>query len=37
LTPEAAVDPNLARVVSAWADLPPHIRSAVLALVATGS
>jgi hypothetical protein len=26
-------DPDLARVVDAWPDLPPHIRAAVLALV----
>jgi hypothetical protein len=26
-------DPDLARLVAAWPDLPPHIRAAVLALV----
>jgi hypothetical protein len=26
-------DPNLARVVTAWPDLPAHLRAAVLALV----
>ncbi len=31
----AAPDPDLARVVTAWPDLPPHIRAAVLALVGT--
>jgi hypothetical protein len=29
-------DPNLARVLAAWPDLPPHIRAAVLALVESG-
>jgi hypothetical protein len=29
-------DPDLARVVTAWPDLPPHIRAAVLALVQAG-
>jgi hypothetical protein len=28
-------DPELARVVEAWPDLPSHIRAAVVALVAT--
>ena len=32
--PETA--PDLARVAEAWAGLPEHIRSAVLALVSTG-
>jgi hypothetical protein len=31
----AETDPNLARVVTAWRDLPPHIKAAVLALVGT--
>jgi hypothetical protein len=31
----AETDPDLARVVAAWPDLPPHIRAAVLALVGT--
>jgi hypothetical protein len=35
--PAAPTDPDLARVVSAWPDLPPHIRAAVLALVDTAS
>jgi hypothetical protein len=30
--PETA-DPDLARVIDAWADLPQHIKAAVLALV----
>ncbi len=29
------IDPDLARVVTAWPDLPAHIRAAVLALVGT--
>jgi len=29
----APADPDLARVLDAWARLPPHIRAAVLALV----
>jgi hypothetical protein len=32
----AKMDPDLARVVAAWPDLPGHIKAAVLALVATG-
>jgi hypothetical protein len=28
-----AADPDLARVIDAWPDLPPHIKAAVLALV----
>jgi hypothetical protein len=28
-----ATDPDLARVVEAWPDLPAHIRAAVLALL----
>jgi hypothetical protein len=28
-------DPDLARVIDAWPDLPPHIRAAVLALIGT--
>jgi hypothetical protein len=31
----AETDPDLARVVTAWPDLPAHIRAAVLALVGT--
>jgi hypothetical protein len=31
--PAARTDPDLARVVTAWPDLPPHIRAAVLALI----
>jgi hypothetical protein len=31
----AETDPDLARVVTAWPDLPPHIRAAVLALIGT--
>jgi hypothetical protein len=31
----AKADPDLARVVTAWPDLPPHIRAAVLALIGT--
>jgi hypothetical protein len=30
-------DPDLARVVTAWKTLPPHIRAAVLALVTCAS
>jgi hypothetical protein len=33
--PVREIDPNLSRVVSAWPDLPPHIRAAVMALVGT--
>ena len=32
---DADPDPDLARVVKAWPDLPPHIKAAVLALVQT--
>ena len=28
-------DPDLARVITAWPNLPPHIKAAVLALVGT--
>jgi hypothetical protein len=28
-------DPDLARVIASWPELPPHIRAAVLALVGT--
>jgi hypothetical protein len=31
----AATDPDLARVLDAWPTLPPHVRAAILALVAT--
>jgi hypothetical protein len=31
----ATADPDLARVVTAWPDLPAHIKAAVLALVGT--
>jgi hypothetical protein len=31
----AETDPDLGRVVSAWPDLPLHIRAAVLALIGT--
>jgi hypothetical protein len=34
LPPE--VDPELARVLAAWPDLPHHIRAAILALVSSG-
>jgi hypothetical protein len=30
-----ATDPDLARLLDAWPDLPPHIRAAVLALIGT--
>jgi hypothetical protein len=33
LAPLAQSDPDLARVVTAWPDLPPHIKAAVLALI----
>ena len=33
LAQETPIAPDLARVVAAWPDLPPHIRAAVLALV----
>jgi hypothetical protein len=33
LARETQIDPDLARVVSAWPDLPEAIRRAVLALV----
>jgi hypothetical protein len=29
----AETDPDLARLVDAWPDLPPHIKAAVVALV----
>jgi hypothetical protein len=32
---EIPADPDLARVIDAWPDLPDHIRAAVLALVGT--
>jgi hypothetical protein len=32
----ALADPDLSRIVSAWPILPPHIRAAMLALIATG-
>jgi hypothetical protein len=35
LTGAAQADHDLAAVVTAWPDLPPHIRAAVLALVGT--
>jgi hypothetical protein len=35
LAPLAAADPDLARVVTAWPNLAPHIRAAVLALIGT--
>jgi hypothetical protein len=31
----SAADPDLARVVTAWPDLAPHIKAAVLALIGT--
>jgi hypothetical protein len=34
--PAGPADPDLARVVIAWPDLPSHIKAAVLALVGTG-
>jgi hypothetical protein len=34
LTP---ADADLARVLDAWPTLPPHVKAAVLALVATAS
>jgi hypothetical protein len=34
LAQQAPTDPDLARVLDAWPTLPPHIRAAVLALVA---
>jgi hypothetical protein len=37
LLPDAGTDPDLARVVTAWPDLPPHVRAAVLALVQTSA
>jgi hypothetical protein len=33
--PAAPNDPDLARVIATWPDLPPHIKAAVLALVGT--
>jgi hypothetical protein len=35
--PARPADAELARVVEAWPDLPPHIRAAVLALVGTAA
>jgi hypothetical protein len=35
LARESELDPELARVIDAWPDLPDHIRAAVLALVGT--
>ena len=32
--PAAPNDPDLARVIATWPDLPPHIKAAVLTLVA---
>jgi hypothetical protein len=32
---EAPADPDLARVLAAWPNLPLHIRAAVLALIGT--
>jgi hypothetical protein len=34
-TPAAPTDPDLARVIDAWPDLPAHLRAAFLALVGT--
>jgi hypothetical protein len=34
-TTSGAADPDLARVVNAWPDLPAHVRLAVMALVGT--
>jgi hypothetical protein len=33
--PLSRTDPELTRVVTVWPDLPPHIKAAVLALIAT--
>jgi hypothetical protein len=35
LPTEAESDPDLARIIIAWPNLPDHIRAAVLALVGT--
>ena len=35
--PSDATDPDLARVVNAWPDLPAHVGLAVLALVGTAA
>jgi hypothetical protein len=35
LTSALQADPDLARVVDAWPHLPPHLKAAVLALIAT--
>jgi hypothetical protein len=35
LARETPIDPDLSRVVTAWPDLPAHIRAAVLALIGT--
>jgi len=35
LQAQAETDPDLTRIVTAWPDLPLHIRAAVLALVGT--
>jgi len=36
-TPPEHTDPDLARVVAAWPDLPPAIRAGVVALVAAAA
>jgi hypothetical protein len=33
LARETPIDPDLARVIIAWPDLPGHIKAAVLALI----
>lgn len=33
---DAKMDPNLAKVIDAWPQLPKHIRAAILALVHVG-
>jgi len=35
LPTEAEIDPDLARILDTWPDLPPHIKAAVLALIGT--
>ena len=34
LAPPTPADPDLAGIITAWPDLPPHIKAAVLTLVA---
>jgi hypothetical protein len=35
LPTDSEIAPDLARIIDAWADLPAHIKAAVLALIGT--